>query len=70
MGNKDLEQIKLNGPGRIQLLAVREAYMATSWPTPGFKERTFDSSGFSTEGTSVSASAIPHCNRNSGQVAT
>ena len=39
----DLEQMKLNGPGRWKLevkkfLAVGEACMAIFWPTPGFKE--------------------------------
>lgn len=31
------------------------------WPnTPDFKEETFDSSGFSAEGTLISASTVPH----------
>ena len=30
-------------------------------PTPGFDRRTFVSSGFSTKGTLISASAVPHC---------
>ena len=34
--------------------------MAILWPTPGFKARTFVSSGTSTEGTLISASAMPY----------
>ena len=34
-------------------------YGSICWPTPGFKGRTF-SSGFSTDGTLISASAAPH----------
>ena len=35
--------------------------MAILWRTPGFEERNSDSSGFSTEVTLISASAVPHC---------
>ena len=35
--------------------------MAIFWPTPGFKGKTFVSSGFSTEGTLMSAAKLPHC---------
>ena len=41
--------------GETEFLAVAEAYKAIFWPTPGFKDGTFDSSGFSTEGTLISA---------------
>ena len=34
---------------RNKFPAVGEACMATFWPTPGFKGKTFDSSGLSTE---------------------
>ena len=34
--------------------------MAIFWPTPGFKGRTFITSGFSTEGIFISASTVPH----------
>ena len=42
-----------------EFLAVGEAYKAKLWPTPGFKERTFDSCGFSAKGFLISASVIP-----------
>ena len=44
-----------------KFLAVEEACVAILWPTPGFKGRTFVSSAFSTEATSISASAVLHC---------
>ena len=44
---------------RKKFLAVGEAYDATFLLTPRFKRRTFVSSGFSTEGTLISASAVP-----------
>ena len=42
-----------------EFLAVGEAYKAKLWPTPGFKERTFDSCGFSAKGFLISASVVP-----------
>ena len=46
--------MKVNGHGREKLErktfpAVGEAHMAIFWSAPGFKEKTFDSSGFSVE---------------------
>ena len=46
---------------RKTLLAVGEACVAVFRPTPGFKGRTFVTSGFPKEGTLISASAVPHC---------
>ena len=43
-----------------KFLAVGEACDATFLLTPRFKRRTFVSSGFSTEGTLISASTVPH----------
>ena len=37
-----------------------EACVAIFWPSPGIKRRRFVSSGFSTEGTLIFASAVPH----------
>ena len=37
-----------------------EASAAIFWPSPGFKGRTFVSSGFSIEGTLISASSVSH----------
>ena len=48
-----LDKTKLNEPGRQKLdernsfLAAGEAFKVKFWPTSGFKERIFDSSGFS-----------------------
>ena len=44
--------------GEIEFLAVAEARKAIFWPTPGFKDWTFDSSGFSTEGTLILAYVV------------
>ena len=44
----------------VELLAVGEARKATLWPAPGFfffKDRTFESAGFSTERILTSVSA-------------
>ena len=46
---------------RKRFLAVGEACMAIFWPALGFKGRTFVSSGFSIEGTWISASAVSQC---------
>ena len=46
---------------RKKFLAVGEACLAIFWPTPGFKGRTSVSSGFSTEGTFIFASAVSYC---------
>ena len=42
-----------------KVLAVGKACMAMFWPTPGVNGKTFFSSGFSTEGILISASAVP-----------
>ena len=52
--------------GRVEIrtrkkFPMGEAYTAVFWPTPGFEGRTSVNSGFSTEGTLLSASAVPHC---------
>ena len=55
--------MNVNGQGistRKKLLAVGEAFVAMLWPTLGLKWRTsFVSSGYSTEGTSLSALQYP-----------
>ena len=53
------EKVKTNS--RKKFLAVREACRAIFWPIQGFKRRTSVSSGFSTEGTLISVSTVPHC---------
>ena len=45
---------------RKKFLAVGEACMAIFRPIPGFKGKTFVSSGFSTNRTLISASALPY----------
>ena len=44
-----------------KILAVGQACMAISLPTPGFNWRIFVSCGFSTEGTFSSAPGAPQC---------
>ena len=44
---------------KAELLAVGEACKAIIRPALDFQERTFDSSGFSEEGTLVSVSVVP-----------
>ena len=56
--------MKINEPGEAdtrnsEFLAADEADKAIFWPTPGFNEGTFDSSGFSLEGNLTSASSVP-----------
>ena len=46
---------------RKKFMAMGEACVATFFPTPGFNGRTVVRFGFSTEGTLVSASAVPQC---------
>ena len=56
-------EVKLPGMAELrntEFLTVVKACKAILWPTPGFKERTFDSPGFSAEGTLMSVSAVPH----------
>ena len=51
----------MNPEGRSQkdrFLTVGRASKAITWPAPDFKERTFNSSGFSAEGALVSASVV------------
>ena len=48
---------------QAQILEVSKAYKAINWPTPVLTERTFDSSEFSAEGNSSSASTLPCCGR-------
>ena len=57
---------KVESRTQKKFLAVGEACVATFWPTPGFKGRTFVSLGFSTEGTLISASTVPHCTNRKG----
>jgi len=52
---------KLGHPKIKKFLAVGEALMAIFWPAACIKGRTCCSSGFSTEGTLISVSAVPHC---------
>ena len=56
-----MEQMKLNGPGRQKL--NRKKFMAILRPALDFKGRNSDSCGSLTEGTSNSASAVPHCGK-------
>ena len=64
---KCTDGMKMNEPGRQKRykgrisLAVGEACKAIFWPTSDFKKRTFDSSGFSAEGTFIFASG--YCSR-------
>ena len=64
---KRLDQKQLNESGRqtwkteVKFTAAGEARQAMFWPATGLTERTFDSSGFSKEGTLISTSAVPHC---------
>ena len=53
----NFEWMKLNGPGRLKLEIKKFPAVAVFWPTLGFRAETFDSSGFSTEGILISASA-------------
>ena len=47
-----------------EFLVAGEAYTALFfWPTPGFKENTCDSYGFSADGAIISVSAVLHCER-------
>ena len=49
---EDPNKMKVNNPGKVKtgtmekFLTVGEVCVATFWPTPGFKCRTFVSSGF------------------------
>ena len=45
---------------QVEILAVGKACMARSCPSDTEFGRTFNSSGFSTEGTLISPSAVPH----------
>ena len=54
---------------RKKILVVGEPCEASRfWPAPGFKVRIFVSSGFSTGGTLISVSAVPHCDLVSGEM--
>ena len=44
----------------MQYLAAGEALKELFCHTPGIKDRTFDSSGFSAMGTLISAFTVPH----------
>ena len=60
---------KVNIMVRKKILVMGEPCEASRfWPAPGFKWRTFVSSGFSTEGTIISASAVPRCDLVSGEM--
>ena len=48
----------------MQYLAAGEALKELFCHTPGIKDRTFDSSGFSAKGILISASAIPQSTKN------
>ena len=53
-----MENIVLNKPGKLELkkaefLAVVKAHKAIIWSSPGFEERTHDSSGFSSKGAGI-----------------
>ena len=43
---------------QAEFLAAGETSKAILWPTQGLKEKTFDSSGFSAEGTSICALVV------------
>ena len=58
------EKVKIKT--KTKFLAVAEAYMAISWPTLTLNWRTFVSSGFSTDGTLISASAAPTAGQRGG----
>ena len=47
----------------VDLTAVGEACKAIRRPIPGVKEKTFDGSGYSADGTLISASVVLHCTR-------
>ena len=59
--------MNLNGPEVMQeserkkFLVKGEACMSIFWPAPGFNGKTSYLSGFSTEKTLISASAVSHC---------
>ena len=58
-GKKRKKDFEWNEKAEIRkawFLAVGEACRAIFWPAPGFRERTFDSFGFSAKGTLTSAS--------------
>ena len=60
--------MKVNGPGRLKLGQGRNSWQLAkhAWLYSDlllFDRRTFVSSGFSTEGTLLSASAVPHCGK-------
>ena len=48
---------------RKKILAESKACEAIFWPTPGSDGRTFMRTGFPTEGTLISVSAVPYCGR-------
>ena len=59
IGGNVVERARKAELRKAELLAAGEARKAIFRPYPGVKERTFDSSGFSAEGTLISTSAVP-----------
>ena len=52
--------MNFNGKNKVEFFTAVEPRKVLFWPTPGFKNRAFDNSGFFEHGTLISASAVPN----------